>query len=77
MAKKTFEYKRPKIEGTVCSGCINLFPDKEMMIVSMTGYSTPYCPKCITRENIPDNRVKGNMLDLRKEENLKRFPKNN
>ena len=75
MAKKPFEFKRPKIEGTVCSGCIQLFPDKEMIIVSMpAGYTTPYCSKCIEKDNISDDRIKGNMLELRKEENKKSSP---
>jgi len=67
MAKKQWEFQKEKISGHVCSGCINIFPDAELSLVTMpAGYATPFCTPCIQKEGIAQERIKGNLLELNK-----------
>ena len=76
MAKKNWDFApREKIKGHVCSGCIQIFPDKDLFMVTMPAeYSTPFCEPCIKKEGITPDRIKGNYAELAKIEHEKSNP---
>lgn len=53
-------------DDTVCSGCINIFQEKQLTSVLIKNmYTTPYCDKCLIEYNVPKSDIKGNYFELR------------
>lgn len=55
----------------VCSGCIHLFPESKLNIVTVKDYNTFFCDQCIPKEikigRFTKKDVKGNAQTVRRE----------
>ena len=73
--KKDWEFPKVKIKGHVCSGCIEIFPAKELTLVSMpAGYSTIFCTPCIEKDGITKERIGENYHEHQKAEHERTNP---
>ncbi len=56
-AKKEWVRKEKTPNHSVCSGCIDLFPDKELKLVNLGGHKTVFCDPCIESKGFSEDQV--------------------